>query len=105
MRQLARTAAMDHARQGIRINVLSPGPMMAGLFKRHLESAADRDRFLATRANRQPNGRILEAREVGEAVLFLLSSGAAAIIGADIMADGGLTASFDFRTGTEGASV
>jgi NAD(P)-dependent dehydrogenase (short-subunit alcohol dehydrogenase family) len=105
VRQLARTVAMDHARQGIRANVLSPGPMLAGLFKRHLESAADPDRFLATRANRQPNGRILEAREVAAAALFLLSDGAAALNGAELIADGGLTASFDFRTGAEGASV
>ena len=37
VRQLARTVAMDHARSGVRVNVLSPGPMLAGLFKRHLE--------------------------------------------------------------------
>jgi len=105
VRQLARTVAMDHARQGIRVNVLSPGPMMAGLFKRHLESAADSDRFLATRSARQPNGRILDAAEVARAALFLLSDGASALNGADVIADGGLTASFDFRTGAEGASV
>lgn len=105
VRQLARTVAMDHAREGIRVNVLSPGPMLAGLFKRHLSSAADPDRFLATRAARQPAGRIHEAEEVANAAMFLLSSGATGINGADLIADGGLTTSFDFRTGTEGASV
>ena len=105
VRQLARTVAMDHARQGVRVNVLSPGPMMAGLFKRHLESAADSAAFLATRSARQPGGRILEAEEVARTALFLLSDGAAALNGADIVVDGGLTTSFDFRTGAEGASV
>jgi NAD(P)-dependent dehydrogenase (short-subunit alcohol dehydrogenase family) len=105
VRQLARTVAMDHARSGIRVNVLSPGPMLAGLFKRHLESATDGDKFLATRSARQPGGRILEAREVAQTGLFLLSDGASALLGADIVADGGLTTSFDFRTGAEGASV
>ena len=105
VRQLARTVAVDHARQRVRVNVLSPGPMMAGLFKRHLDSAADSDRFLAARSARQPNGRILDAAEVARAALFLLSDGASALNGADIVADGGLTASFDFRTGAEGASV
>ncbi|PBC04213.1 SDR family oxidoreductase [Mesorhizobium sp. WSM3860] len=105
VRQLARTAALDHARAGVRINVLSPGPMMAGLFKRHLESATDGDKFLATRSNRQPEGKILEAVEVARAALFLLSDGAHAILGADLVADGGLTAGFDFRTGAEGASI
>lgn len=104
-RALARTVAMDHARQGIRVNVLSPGPMMAGLFKRHLESAADSGKFLATRANRQPGGAILDPRQVALSVAYLLSDGAGAFIGADLMADGGLSTSFDFRTGAEGASI
>ena len=105
VRQLARTVAMDHARQGVRVNVLSPGPMMAGLFKRHLESAADGPAFLAARSARQPGGRILEAGEVARTALFLLSDGASALNGSDVIADGGLTTSFDFRTGAEGASV
>jgi NAD(P)-dependent dehydrogenase (short-subunit alcohol dehydrogenase family) len=105
VRQLARTAALDYARQGIRVNVLSPGAMMAGLFQRHLESAVDPDLFHKTRARRQPVGRITSARDVAEAGLFLLSSGAGALIGSDVTADGGLTTSFDFRTGEEGASI
>jgi NAD(P)-dependent dehydrogenase (short-subunit alcohol dehydrogenase family) len=105
VRQLARTAALDHARQGVRINVLSPGPMMAGLFKRHAESASDTEKFVSTRANRQPQGRILEAEDVALCALFLLSDGASALLGTDIVADGGLTTGFDFRTGAEGASV
>ncbi|WP_411033059.1 SDR family NAD(P)-dependent oxidoreductase [Shinella sp. BYT-45] len=105
VRQLARTVAMDHARQGIRANVLSPGPMLAGLFERHMKSASDPDRFLATRANRQPSGRILDPAEVARAALFLLSDASTALNGAEIVADGGLTTSFDFRTGSEGASV
>jgi len=105
VRQLTRTVAMDHARQGIRANVLSPGPMMAGLFERHMKSANDPTRFHASRAARQPNGRILPPGEVADAALFLLSDASRAINGADIIADGGLTTSFDFRTGAEGASV
>ena len=37
--------------------------------------------------------------------LFLLSDASTALNGAEIIADGGLTTSFDFRTGSEGASV
>jgi NAD(P)-dependent dehydrogenase (short-subunit alcohol dehydrogenase family) len=105
VRQLARTVAMDHARAGIRVNVLSPGPMMAGLFERHLKSAANPDQFLATRSARQPNGKILDPDDVARAAMFLLSDGASALNGVDLIADGGLTTSFDFRTGAEGASV
>lgn len=105
VRQLARTVAMDHARQGIRVNVLSPGPMMAGLFERHMKSANDPQKFYNTRANRQPGGDIVSPDDVARAGVFLLSSGSAALNGAEIIADGGLTTSFDFRTGAEGASV
>jgi hypothetical protein len=42
---------------------------------------------------------------VARAALFLLSDGSAALNGMEIIADGGLTTSFDFRTGSEGASV
>lgn len=105
VRQLARTVAMDHARQGIRANVLSPGPMMAGLFERHMKSANDPAKFKATRAARQPGGDILSPNDVARAALFLLSDGSAALNGMEIIADGGLTTSFDFRTGSEGASV
>ena len=105
VRQLTRTVAMDHAREGIRANVLSPGPMLAGLFKRHMQSAQDPDRFLATRAARQPGGRILDPSEIASSALFLLSDGSSALTGTEIIADGGLTTSFDFRTGAEGASV
>ena len=105
VRQLARTVAMDHARQGVRVNVLSPGPMLAGLFERHMKSAKDPERFHATRAARQPNGKILDPADVAKAALFLLSDASAALNGAEVIADGGLTTSFDFRTGSEGASV
>jgi NAD(P)-dependent dehydrogenase (short-subunit alcohol dehydrogenase family) len=105
VRQLARTVAMDHARQGVRANVLSPGPMLAGLFERHMKSANDPEKFKATRAARQPNGEILDPRAVARAALFLLSDASLALNGAEVIADGGLTTSFDFRTGGEGASV
>jgi NAD(P)-dependent dehydrogenase (short-subunit alcohol dehydrogenase family) len=105
VRQIARTIALDHARNGLRVNILHPGPMRAGLFERHMSSADDPEKFLATRAARQPFGRILEAKEVAYGVIFLLSKQATAINGADLIADGGLTTGFDFRTGKEGASV
>jgi NAD(P)-dependent dehydrogenase (short-subunit alcohol dehydrogenase family) len=105
VRQLARTVAMDHARQGIRANVLSPGAMLAGLFERHMKSARDPVKFQATRAARQPTGRITDPVDVAKAALFLLSDASAALNGCEVIADGGLTTSFDFRTGSEGASI
>jgi NAD(P)-dependent dehydrogenase (short-subunit alcohol dehydrogenase family) len=100
-----RTIALDYAQRGVQINILAPGPMRAGLFERHLASAADPAKFLATRQARQPIGRIPGADEVARAALFLLSPAASAVFGSTLTADGGLTAGFDFRTGEEGSSA
>ena len=49
--------------------------------------------------------RIGRPEEIAKAALFLLSDASAALNGSEVIADGGLTASFDFRTGSEGASI
>ncbi|MDO8211903.1 SDR family NAD(P)-dependent oxidoreductase [Conexibacter sp. CPCC 206217] len=103
--QLARTAALDHARDGVNINCVCPGPMRAGLFQRHMQSADDPQKFLQTRAARQPFGDIPYPRECANVALFLLSDAAKGMTGAQVMADGGLTTGFDFRTGDEGSSA
>ncbi len=103
--QLSRTAALDHARDGVNVNCVLPGPMRAGLFERHMASAADPAAFLATRANRQPFGDIPRPEEVAKVALFLLSDAAKGMTGAQVTADGGLTTGFDFRTGAEGSSA
>ncbi|MBJ9720692.1 SDR family oxidoreductase [Acinetobacter calcoaceticus] len=95
VRELARTTSLDYARDGIKVNIVSPGPMMAGLFKRHVDSVND-PTFHPKRANRQPYGQILEVDDVAKTILFLLSSGSSALLGADLMADAGLTTGFDF---------
>jgi len=103
--QLSRTAALDHARDGVNVNCVLPGPMRAGLFERHMASAANPEQFLATRANRQPFGEIPRPEEVAKVALFLLSDAAKGMTGAQVTADGGLTTGFDFRTGAEGSSA
>ena len=79
--------------------------MRAGLFERHLASADDPAKFLATREARQPVGRILGGRRGRPVAAFLLSPAASAMFGTTLTADGGLTAGFNFRTGDEGSSV
>ena len=54
---------------------------------------------------RQPNSKILDPSDVAKAALFLLLDPSAALNGCELIADGGLTMSFDFRTGSEGASI
>jgi NAD(P)-dependent dehydrogenase (short-subunit alcohol dehydrogenase family) len=101
--QLIRTVAVDHARDGIRANVVCPGTTDTPLFRAHLATASDPARFLSVREERNPLGRLLRPDEVAQAVAFLVSDESAGMTGATIAVDAGLTASFDFRTGAEGA--
>ncbi len=100
-----RTVALDYAASDVQFNILAPGPMRAGLFERHLASADDPGKFLATREARQPRGRITGVDEVARAALFLLSPASSALLGTTVTADGGLTTGFDYRTGAEGSSA
>ncbi len=101
--QFTRTLAMDYARDGIRANCLCPGVTDTPLFRRHLASAKEPSQFLETREQRNPIGRLLRSEEIADAALYLASQQSSGMTGATMLVDGGLTASFDFRTGAEGA--
>ncbi|MEM9902682.1 MAG: SDR family oxidoreductase [Pseudomonadota bacterium] len=101
--QLTKSIAIDHARDGIRANCVCPGVTDTPFFRRHLATASDPEKFLSTREQRNPLGRLLTSEEIAEMVVFLASPKASGVTGATIVADAGLTACFDFRTGAEGA--
>jgi NAD(P)-dependent dehydrogenase (short-subunit alcohol dehydrogenase family) len=80
---LTRVAALDYADQGIRVNVVAPGPILT----HHLERAgeeAQRGAALST-----PMRRVGRAKEVAAAVLWLCSDQASFITGATLPVDGG----------------
>jgi NAD(P)-dependent dehydrogenase (short-subunit alcohol dehydrogenase family) len=101
--QLIRTVAVDHARQGIRANVVCPGTTDTPLFRKHLATASDPVRFLQVREQRPPLGRLLDPAEVARTIVFLAGDDAAGMTGSVLVVDAGLSASFDYRTGDEGA--
>ncbi|MFQ5959614.1 MAG: SDR family NAD(P)-dependent oxidoreductase, partial [Alphaproteobacteria bacterium] len=87
--QLTRAMALDHAREGIRINAICPGPVDTALlvgFKDDPETA------LAEIAEETPMGRIGTPDEIAAAILFLASDDASFMTGAALLADGGITA-------------
>jgi NAD(P)-dependent dehydrogenase (short-subunit alcohol dehydrogenase family) len=87
---LTRELAVIHAREGIRVNALCPGPLRTELLMKFLDSEAKRRRRLV----HIPMGRFGEAAEIAKAALFLASDDASYMTGSELLVDGGLTAAY-----------
>ena len=96
--QVVRTAALEYASKGVRINAVLPGIVDTPLLQRHFDSlgvqAAESARAQSVR--RSPQGRLLQADEIAEVLCFLVSSRASGFSGAAVTVDGGLTTAYDF---------
>jgi len=90
---LTRAIAMDHARDGIRANVILPGVIHTPLVEQVYSSqgAGERERLLQLRAGQIPIGRMGDAWDVAHAALFLASDEAKYVTGAELLVDGGLS--------------
>ncbi|NIE98731.1 SDR family oxidoreductase [Pantoea sp. Acro-805] len=89
VRNLARSWALDLKERGIRVNVVSPGPIrtpgLGGLVpEEHRQGLFD------ALASGVPLGRLGEPEEIGKTVAFLASDDASFINAAEIYVDGGL---------------
>jgi NAD(P)-dependent dehydrogenase (short-subunit alcohol dehydrogenase family) len=87
---LTRELAVVHARQGIRVNALCPGPLRTELLMRFLDTPEKQQRRLV----HVPMGRFGEAHEMAEAALYLASDESSYVTGTEFMVDGGLTAAY-----------
>jgi NAD(P)-dependent dehydrogenase (short-subunit alcohol dehydrogenase family) len=89
---LTKAMAVDHGRQGIRVNCICPGDVDTPMLP---EDARQRglkwEDYLAGCANR-PMGRIGTAEEIARSVLFLASDDSSFMTGATLVVDGGGTA-------------
>ncbi|WVN89017.1 uncharacterized protein L203_104233 [Cryptococcus depauperatus CBS 7841] len=83
---MTRELAMVHAREGIRLNSLCPGPIKTPLLMDFLNTPEKLNR----RMIHLPMGRFGEAVEQAKAVVFLASDDSSYINGTDFMVDGGL---------------
>lgn len=87
---LTRELAVVHAREGIRVNALCPGPLRTELLMKVLDTDDKRRRRLV----HIPMGRFGEAAEIAEAALFLASEQSSFMTGAELVVDGGITAAY-----------
>lgn len=87
---LTRELAVIHAREGIRVNALSPGPLQTELLMSFLDTEEKRKRRLV----HVPMGRFGQASEMANAALFLASDESSYVTGANMLVDGGLTAAY-----------
>jgi NAD(P)-dependent dehydrogenase (short-subunit alcohol dehydrogenase family) len=86
--QLARSMALDHAREGIRVNTVSPGAIETDrLLRRHGTIEAVRAALVPL----HPIGRLGRPEEIANGALFLASDEASFMTGADLVIDGGYT--------------
>jgi len=87
--QLTRCAALELAPKGIRVNAVNPGVVVTDIHKRGGMSEEAYAAFLEHSKGTHPLGRVGEAREVAELILYLASERAAWITGATYSIDGG----------------
>lgn len=87
---MSRELAVIHAREGIRVNALCPGPLHTPLLMKYLDTVEKQQRRLV----HIPMGRFGEAEEIAAAALWLASDQSSFVTGAEFTVDGGITAAY-----------
>ena len=87
---MTRELAVLHAREGIRVNALCPGPLHTELLMKFLDTEEKKARRLV----HIPMGRFGEAKEMARAALWLASDESSFTTGATFLVDGGITSAY-----------
>jgi NAD(P)-dependent dehydrogenase (short-subunit alcohol dehydrogenase family) len=86
---LTKTAALEYAKQGIRVNAMCPGLIETPMVERLVK---DQPQFGEALAAAEPVGRTGKPEEIGEAVAWLMSDAASFVTGHAMSVDGGYIA-------------
>ncbi|KAF6692869.1 SDR family oxidoreductase [Pseudomonas sp. EKM23D] len=89
LRNFARSWALDLKGTGIRVNVISPGPISTPGLDLALNGTGQKDAIIDDMTGQIPLGRIGQAEEVAAAALFLASDESSFMTGSEMFVDGG----------------
>ena len=88
---LSKTLAREHARHGITVNVVCPGPTETALFEDYKQGAGNPDKLVEAFTRAIPLGRIGRPDDLPGAIVFFASDDAAYVTGQVMSVSGGLT--------------
>jgi NAD(P)-dependent dehydrogenase (short-subunit alcohol dehydrogenase family) len=91
MRSFVRSWAADFKGRGIRVNILSPGPIDTPIIERQFKTKEEAEGMRAQFAQMVPLARLGRPEEMAKAILFLASDDSSYSTGIDLVADGGAT--------------
>ena len=86
---LTKAMALDHVKDGIRVNAVCPGTTMTPWIDERLKETSDPRAAMAALVARQPMGRLGTAEEMAAAYLFLASDESSFATGTALVIDGG----------------
>jgi NAD(P)-dependent dehydrogenase (short-subunit alcohol dehydrogenase family) len=86
---ITKSAAIELAGTGVRVNIVGPGPTETGMFNRFAQTKENKANFLETHI---PTKRMGAPEEIANAILFIASDKASYIVGASLAVDGGMLA-------------
>jgi meso-butanediol dehydrogenase / (S,S)-butanediol dehydrogenase / diacetyl reductase len=89
---LTKSLALDHARQGIRVNAVCPGDTAVERWRSDGRAYQDFEAYLRNLGAAFPLGRVGAVEEIARAVMFLASDESSYITGHLLLVDGGNTA-------------
>jgi len=87
----SKTIAREHARHGITVNVVCPGPTDTALFSEYKKGAGNPEKLMEAFTRSIPLGRIGQPDDLPGAILFFASGDAAYVTGQVLSVSGGLT--------------
>jgi NAD(P)-dependent dehydrogenase (short-subunit alcohol dehydrogenase family) len=90
VRSFARSWTTDLKERGIRVNVISPGPIKTPILEELADTEEQKLGIVQTLTSMVPLGRMGQPEEIGKAAVFLASDDASFVAGAELFVDGGL---------------